>query len=177
MRGFCAGAREVTAGCADDLLRLLDAGTLARATSGTLLNEQSSRSHAIFTLILEQTVSTVSILDSSSMPSNAAAANSGDSSSSSTNESCKNDSSSANTNSSDGRQVDAASRSASSLYSTLEADAKAAELNGSTQVEFRCSKFHLVDLAGSERAGRSGAAGVRFKETVNINQVHCCWLD
>jgi hypothetical protein len=46
-----------------------------------------------------------------------------------------------------------------------------AEASGPVLVEYRCSKFHLVDLAGSERASRSGAAGVRFKETVNINQV------
>ena len=32
------------------------------------------------------------------------------------------------------------------------------------------SKFHLVDLAGSERAKRTGAAGGRLKESVNINQ-------
>lgn len=33
------------------------------------------------------------------------------------------------------------------------------------------SKIHLVDLAGSERAKRTGAGGVRLKESVGINQV------
>jgi hypothetical protein len=32
------------------------------------------------------------------------------------------------------------------------------------------SKIHLVDLAGSERAKRTGAGGVRLKESVGINQ-------
>jgi hypothetical protein len=32
------------------------------------------------------------------------------------------------------------------------------------------AKLHLVDLAGSERAKRTGAVGVRFKESVNINE-------
>lgn len=36
------------------------------------------------------------------------------------------------------------------------------------------SKLHLVDLAGSERAKRTGAVGVRLKESVGINQVDCC---
>ena len=31
------------------------------------------------------------------------------------------------------------------------------------------AKFHLVDLAGSERAKRTGNAGLRLKESVNIN--------
>jgi kinesin family protein 4/21/27 len=31
------------------------------------------------------------------------------------------------------------------------------------------AKFHLVDLAGSERAKRTGAVGMRFKESVTIN--------
>ena len=33
------------------------------------------------------------------------------------------------------------------------------------------SKIHLVDLAGSERAKRTGAGGIRLKESVGINQV------
>ena len=32
------------------------------------------------------------------------------------------------------------------------------------------SKVHLVDLAGSERAKRTGAGGLRLKESVGINQ-------
>ena len=32
------------------------------------------------------------------------------------------------------------------------------------------AKLHLVDLAGSERAKRTGAVGVRFKESININE-------
>lgn len=32
------------------------------------------------------------------------------------------------------------------------------------------SKFHLVDLAGSERNKKTGAQGLRFRESVHINQ-------
>ena len=32
------------------------------------------------------------------------------------------------------------------------------------------SKLHLVDLAGSERNKKTGAKGLRFKESVNINK-------
>ena len=32
------------------------------------------------------------------------------------------------------------------------------------------SRLHVVDLAGSERASRTGADGIRFKESVGINQ-------
>ncbi|KAF6263956.1 P-loop containing nucleoside triphosphate hydrolase protein [Scenedesmus sp. NREL 46B-D3] len=46
-----AGAREEVASSYEDLVRLLDVGALARATGATALNEQSSRSHAIFTII------------------------------------------------------------------------------------------------------------------------------
>ena len=34
---------------------------------------------------------------------------------------------------------------------------------------YSVAKFHLVDLAGSERNKRTGAAGARFKESININ--------
>eukprot|EP00951_Prasinocladus_malaysianus_P022398 scaffold187586_cov24-Prasinocladus_malaysianus.AAC.1 len=37
-----------------DCMRLLDIGSVGRVTGETALNQQSSRSHAIFTIILQQ---------------------------------------------------------------------------------------------------------------------------
>ena len=51
-----AGAREVVTTNADEMLRLLELGCVARTTGGTKMNENSSRSHAIFTIIIEQTL-------------------------------------------------------------------------------------------------------------------------
>jgi len=48
----------------------------------------------------------------------------------------------------------------------LEVDAEA--VSGGSFIQ---AKLHLVDLAGSERAKRTGALGVRLKESVGINQV------
>ncbi|GIL72699.1 hypothetical protein Vretifemale_2940, partial [Volvox reticuliferus] len=48
------GAVEESAQCADDLMELLERGMALRATSSTCANEQSSRSHAILTIIIEQ---------------------------------------------------------------------------------------------------------------------------
>ena len=53
-----AGAREVVTTNADEMLRLLELGCVARTTGGTKMNENSSRSHAIFTIIIEQTLLT-----------------------------------------------------------------------------------------------------------------------
>lgn len=44
----------------------------------------------------------------------------------------------------------------------------AATTSGGSYIQ---AKLHLVDLAGSERAKRTGALGVRLKESVGINQV------
>ena len=38
------------------------------------------------------------------------------------------------------------------------------------EVEVVRSKFHFVDLAGSERAKRTGSAGIRLKEGIDINK-------
>jgi hypothetical protein len=51
-----AGAREVVTTNADEMLRLLELGCVARTTGGTKMNKNSSRSHAIFTIIIEQTL-------------------------------------------------------------------------------------------------------------------------
>lgn len=171
-----AGAREVAAGSAEDLLRLLDVGTLTRATSGTLLNEQSSRSHAIFSIILEQTISRPRSPSNSSEPTLVPASGT---SSSNDHLQTTNEPKSSNEQRLS-QQGDADLGQASQMSSTAGSSSNAGDHRavldssvdaGSGIVEYRCSKFHLVDLAGSERASRSGAAGMRFKETVNINQV------
>ena len=48
------GASEVEAKSCDDLLRLLERGSLARTTAATRMNATSSRSHAVLTLMIEQ---------------------------------------------------------------------------------------------------------------------------
>ena len=47
------GAREEPAESAEEMMLLLERGTLCRTTGSTLMNTQSSRSHAIFTILLE----------------------------------------------------------------------------------------------------------------------------
>eukprot|EP00756_Hemistasia_phaeocysticola_P030523 Hpha_TRINITY_DN16296_c2_g1::TRINITY_DN16296_c2_g1_i1::g.11342::m.11342/K10395/KIF4_21_27; kinesin family member 4/21/27 len=51
-----AGVQEKEVRSYEEMLALLDAGTEARATGATMMNEQSSRSHAILTVTVEQTV-------------------------------------------------------------------------------------------------------------------------
>ncbi|CAM6106879.1 unnamed protein product [Calypogeia fissa] len=94
-----AGVKEEVVTNYDCMMRFLEHGSVFRTTGSTLMNQQSSRSHAIFTIIVEQ------------------------------------------------RSV----------------------LNDATNGDVITAKFHLVDLAGSERAKRTGAVGLRFKESVTIN--------
>ncbi|KFM62031.1 Centromere-associated protein E, partial [Stegodyphus mimosarum] len=44
------------------------------------------------------------------------------------------------------------------------------ELRGIENAAVNVSQFNLVDLAGSERVAQTGAKGVRFKESININK-------
>ena len=49
------GLKESKIHCAKDALQVLHDGTLNRTTAATLMNKKSSRSHAVFTIILKQT--------------------------------------------------------------------------------------------------------------------------
>eukprot|EP00602_Paraphysomonas_sp_CaronLab_P010215 CAMPEP_0185018700 /NCGR_PEP_ID=MMETSP1103-20130426/1368_1 /TAXON_ID=36769 /ORGANISM="Paraphysomonas bandaiensis, Strain Caron Lab Isolate" /LENGTH=1198 /DNA_ID=CAMNT_0027548619 /DNA_START=161 /DNA_END=3757 /DNA_ORIENTATION=- len=114
-RIFFTGAREEVITCAEDVFKFLEQGALNRTTGETLMNDASSRSHAIFTLSME-------IYECKVME---------------------------------------------------EEDGKEQDIDGGKKTEISSyihSKLHLVDLAGSERAKRTGAVGVRLKESVGINQ-------
>jgi hypothetical protein len=50
-----SGIREETTETLDEMIRLLESGCVSRTTGGTNMNARSSRSHAIFTIIIEQT--------------------------------------------------------------------------------------------------------------------------
>ena len=51
-----ANLTEITVVSASCTKELLDRGTSSRAVGGTAMNDQSSRSHAIFTITLEQLI-------------------------------------------------------------------------------------------------------------------------
>jgi hypothetical protein len=48
------GANEVICNTLEEVMACFDAGTLLRHTGSTLMNEQSSRSHSVFTVTIEQ---------------------------------------------------------------------------------------------------------------------------
>ena len=48
------GAIEETVSDSSQMLTLLDQGSINRTTAATMMNESSSRSHAIFTIFIEQ---------------------------------------------------------------------------------------------------------------------------
>ncbi|TPX68836.1 hypothetical protein CcCBS67573_g07021 [Chytriomyces confervae] len=111
-----SGIHEEPVHSARHLFRCLERGGVERTTGDTKMHQQSSRSHAVFTLILEQRLDATKIV---------------------------------------GMETDQETWGSSS-------HSHASRL-------LRCSKLHLVDLAGSERVKRTGAEGVRLKESVKIN--------
>ena len=60
---FVQGLQEVQAHGADAALALLYEGTRNRITASTAMNAGSSRSHAVFTVTLEQTVQNQAAVD------------------------------------------------------------------------------------------------------------------
>jgi kinesin family protein 4/21/27 len=64
-RIFVQGQREVTVGSAESTLEVLSSGARHRITASTAMNAGSSRSHAVFTLLLEQKIRGGASIDNS----------------------------------------------------------------------------------------------------------------
>ena len=66
---FVSGAREEVVSSTTQMMKTLEEGSKNRVTASTCMNSESSRSHAIFTVILEHTIHTSSVIDDDALPS------------------------------------------------------------------------------------------------------------
>ncbi|KAJ2961606.1 hypothetical protein NQZ79_g3100 [Umbelopsis isabellina] len=143
------GVTELTASNLDQVLKYLELGTRNRATESTDMNEKSSRSHAIFTVILRQEKWVASSSKSATTNPRASVIEPPRSASSSSYSS---------------RQP----LNVRALIGQMEQKAVPSAQTEGEMITLQ-SKFHFVDLAGSERLKRTAAEGDRRKEGININ--------
>ena len=122
----------------EQMIKCLEDGTKHRTTAATKMNQTSSRSHAIFTITIENTIHS----SSPNLTTAAAAAAAPPTTTTTTSAIAGDDS------------PDDEETTPPIVPST----------RGNGQAEVRRSKFHFVDLAGSERAKRTGAQGNTLKE-------------
>ncbi|GMF13690.1 unnamed protein product [Phytophthora lilii] len=156
---FVEGLSEWVVRSPEEIYGLMERGGAMRATGSTKMNELSSRSHAVFIIIAEQ--SKTSYVDSKGndvAPEefmalvNAYQARHGGgngSGNAGAGEKNPNDGTGANAN------------GTAALHPKLEA---------MVRQSFKVGKLNLVDLAGSERVRLSGATGQRLEESKKINQ-------
>ncbi|CAG8492682.1 11608_t:CDS:2 [Acaulospora morrowiae] len=138
-----SGLQEIRVNGVDELMSHLARGSLNRQVGATDMNEQSSRSHAIFSVTMSQQKSNGSTNSGLNSPVNSNSSNNG----------------------SDSRPSTPSKIMRSNSRATLRASRRFEE-GESISIT---SKFHFVDLAGSERLKRTSAIGERVKEGISIN--------
>jgi len=143
----------IEATSAEEVMGCLRRGSLARVTESTNMNEQSSRSHAVFTLWVTHR-RTVAVASATAPPSPKPS------------------------NEARGQDVEGAAEHDSAGGDGAEGAGGAEDSKGAspepaatpvTDVVTTTAKFNFVDLAGSERLKRTGATGKRAKEGIDIN--------
>ncbi|KAF4036899.1 Kinesin motor domain [Phytophthora infestans] len=146
---FVEGLSEWVVRSPEEIYGLMERGGAMRATGSTKMNELSSRSHAVFIIIAEQSKTTyVDSKGNDVAPEefmtlvNAYQARHG-------------------TTPTNGKASNGANGNAAALHPKLEA---------MVRQSFKVGKLNLVDLAGSERVRLSGATGQRLEESKKINQ-------
>eukprot|EP01034_Spumella_vulgaris_P022368 gene22368-28490_t len=139
---FVSGAREELVSSYEQMMKALEEGTAHRTTASTKMNATSSRSHAIFTVFLEQTVHAgAALIQNPDGSLDSPTQNKGD-----------------------------AEGAFFSGEEEVAVEAVALKKVAYTSHEVRKCKFRFVDLAGSERAKRTGAQGLQLKEGIDINK-------
>ena len=137
---YVSGACELFINSLPHVMTILEQGCELRTTGSTVMNQTSSRSHAVFTILLEQTIPTPyyhsKVCSSDETALEAPLMKDKDFL-------CPTLTNIGKLSSSSGSEM---------------------------RTEVRKSKFHFVDLAGSERAKRTGAEGYRMKEGIDINK-------
>lgn len=147
---FVSGAKEEVVTSAAQMMKTLEDGTRHRTTAATRMNQTSSRSHAIFTVIIQQTIHHEAMIDEST--SKATVGTTLDQKATVA-------------------DVDQGSPSSETdLQTTTSSASNALDISSRKNTEMRTSKFHFVDLAGSERVKRTGAQGQQLKEGIDINK-------
>ncbi|ETK74825.1 hypothetical protein L917_18175 [Phytophthora nicotianae] len=146
---FVEGLSEWVVRSPEEIYGLMERGGAMRATGSTKMNELSSRSHAVFIIIAEQSKTTyVDSKGNDVAPEefmalvNAYQARHGNTPT-------------------NGKAPNGANGNAAALHPKLEA---------MVRQSFKVGKLNLVDLAGSERVRLSGATGQRLEESKKINQ-------
>ncbi|KAL6783888.1 KIN4 [Auxenochlorella protothecoides x Auxenochlorella symbiontica] len=146
-QGVClAGAAEVEVTSREELAAVLEAGSVLRATAATGMNRRSSRSHAIFTVTVEQRRMEEGE-DGAGGPRRCSTASQED--------------------------THGGGRSGDEAEDDAAGEAPQAAASGEDEGgagSYLCAKLHLVDLAGSERLKRTGATGARLQEGIDINK-------
>ncbi|KAJ1491775.1 P-loop containing nucleoside triphosphate hydrolase protein, partial [Baffinella frigidus] len=123
----------------DEMFNCLERGSVCRSTGSTSMNSVSSRSHAIFTVTIEQSSEAAGLADENADPNLATGATT------------------------DRKSHGKPWQTTGGWEEGADATGQASNRSVIT------SKFHFVDLAGSERCKKTQAAGDRMKEGININ--------
>ncbi|KAI8339192.1 P-loop containing nucleoside triphosphate hydrolase protein [Chlamydoabsidia padenii] len=139
-----SGVLEEKVSNSKELFEYLKKGSIARTTASTDMNHTSSRSHAIFSVVLKQTIYDVD--DDGQIPVL-------DQLRGGKSPMCPHET------------------PASAILSPTSSTNSSSSNSGGTVLTGRklVSKFHFVDLAGSERLKRTNAVGDRAKEGISIN--------
>ena len=165
-----AGATEREVNSQEEMLEILERGTKRRATAETGMNKHSSRSHAIFTITIEQRKRRSAVskeIDAGGSRENFRERDSANPNPLSEDQKggedkhCNKDEKNGDVREEE-EERDGGGDGGNNT-NTNEEDDEGFE-------DFLCAKMHLVDLAGSERAKRTKAHGARLEEGIKINE-------
>jgi hypothetical protein len=170
------GATERVCTCTSEVLAALEEGGLCRTTASTAMNAHSSRSHAVFSIILEQRLPYNAAAGPAATPAAAtpaaatpAAATPAAATPAAATPAAATPAAAADGAPDSGDATAADGKPPADGAAAGAAAGSAAPPASPDALEVRVSKLHIADLAGSERLKKTQATGRRMQEGININ--------